>query len=139
MTESYSKSLIRFILVNYLDLCCGLSPRIMDEMKQFTKSKGSSLQQTATIWKADTDAAISSLATKRGDVWCLISLGITPGMLVHAGRHPQVSNLQKRIINGCMLDPCPGCSGKYAPSYCENNFILRRMKEYLNGVIMEAK
>lgn len=140
MTQSYSKPLIRFVLINYLDLSTGLSPRIIDDMKHFTRSAGTgNPQATITIWKADIDSAISSLATKRGDIWNLISLGITPGMLLHAGRHPQLSNLQRRIVNGCILDPCAGCSGKFAPSYCENNFIVKRMKEYLNGVKIEAK
>lgn len=140
MTESYSRGLLRWILINYLDLSTGLSPRVFDEMKQFTKSRGTGNPQTTLIqWKADADSAISSLATKRGDVWCLISLGITPSMLIHAGRHPQISNLQRRVINGCILNPCAGCNGKFAPSYCENNFIIKRMKDYLNGVKMEAK
>jgi hypothetical protein len=133
MTQSYSKKLLRFILINYMDLSSGLSPRVFDEMKQFTKSRGSgNPQQTLTIWKSDIDSAISSLATKRGDIWALVSLGITPGALLHVSRHPQLSSLQRRIISGCILDPCSGCSGKFAPS-CENNFILKRMQAHLNG------
>lgn len=131
--QSYSRSLIRWGLVNYLALSAGLSPRILDELKQFNKKRGAgTAQQTIVIIKADIDSAISSLAPKR-DIWSLISLSITPSMLLHAGRHPQLSNLQRRIINGCILDPCAGCQGKFAPSYCENNFIIKRMKDYLNG------
>jgi hypothetical protein len=136
MTESYTKALLRWGLINYLDLSSGLSPRILDELKQFNKVRMSgTAQQTVVIIKSDLDAAISSLAPKR-DIWCLISLNITPSMLTQAGRHPQVSNFQKRIINGCMLDPCSGCSGKYAPSYCENHSIIRKMQDYLNGALL---
>ena len=131
--ESYSKPLIRFILINYLDLSCGLSPRIFDEMKAFTKSKGTgNPQQTLTIWKSDIDAGISSLAPKH-DIWGLISLGITPSLLLIAANHRELSNLQRRIISGCMLDPCAGCQGKFKPNYCENDWTIGRMKNYLNG------
>lgn len=134
MTLSYSKKLLRWGLINYTDLSCGLSPRVLDELKQFNKTrKSGTAQQTIVIIKADIDNAISSLATKRGDIWALVSLGITPGALLHASRHPQLSSLQRRIISGCILDPCSGCSGKFAPSYCENNFILKRMQAHLNG------
>lgn len=136
MTLSYSKGLLRFILINYMDLSTGLNPRIFGEMKNFTKAQGTgNPQQTLTIWKADIDSAISSLATKRGDIWALVSLGITPGLLVHVSRHPQLSSLQRQIINTCILDPCSGCTGKFAPSYCENKFILKRMQNYLNGTV----
>jgi len=132
MTESYSRRLIRFVLVNYVDLSAGCSPRVLEEMKIFTKVRGTkSPQITLTIWKADIDMAISSLS--KSDVWGLISLSITPSMLQQVGRHPQLSAWQRRIVNGCIIESCAGCGGKFAPGYCENWFIIKKMRDFLNG------
>jgi hypothetical protein len=131
--NSYSKPLIRFVLINYADLSGGLSPRIFDGMKQFTSSVGTkNPQETLTIWKADIDRSLSSLATKRGDIWDLVSLGITPAMLLHVANHPQLSRMQRQIVSICMLEPC--CTGRPL-GYCVNHGIIRRMQDFLNGKI----
>jgi hypothetical protein len=84
-----------------------------------------------TCWKADCDRAISSLAPSR-DIWCLMSLSITPSMLQHAGRHRQVSSLQRRLINICILDSCAGCGSQIRPKNCVNAGIITRMQKCLN-------
>jgi hypothetical protein len=131
VTLSYSKKLIRWALVNYADLSCGLSPRVLDELKQFNKvRKSGTAQQTIIIIKADIDAAISSLT--KHDIWGLLSLNMTAGMLLQAARHPQLSAWQRRIVNSCIIESCSGCGGRFAPSYCENYFIITKMQDYLN-------
>jgi hypothetical protein len=133
MTLSYSKKLIRWALVNYADLSCGLSPRVLDELKQFNKvRKSGTAQQTIIIIKADIDAAITSLAPKH-DIWGLLSLNMTAGMLLQAARHPQLSALQRRIVGTCIIESCAGCGVQFAPSYCENDWTIGRMRNYLNG------
>lgn len=133
MTLSYSKKLIRWALVNYADLSCGLSPRVLDELKQFNKvRKSGTAQQTIIIIKADIDAAITSLAPKH-DIWGLLSINMTAGMLLQAARHPQLSAWQRRIVSGCIIESCAGCGGKFAPAYCENWFLINKLRDYLNG------
>ena len=129
---SYSRKLIRWALVNYCDLSTGHNPRVMDELMQFNKNrKGGNAQQTIIIIKSDIDAAISSL--NKQDVWSFYAMNITEGMLLQAGRDPRLGAWQRRILN-CIIESCAGCGGRFAPGYCQNWFIVNKMRDYLNGV-----
>ena len=127
---SYSNKLIKFTLVHYTDIMTGsISGATFDEMKLFTKSSGKkNPQETLSIWKADIDTAICSLAP-RHDIWQFVSTQITPSMLLHISRSRGLSLRQRDIVSLCILADCGRVCSGYC-SYVEGTISM--MRRFLN-------
>ncbi len=133
--ESYSNALLKFIAVHYCDIMWGkITP---EEMQDFTKSAGrKNPLETAMIWRADFDTALVSLSGRFHGWQDALRDGMSESMILHLCRSNEVSNMQRSIINDCILKGCgKACkrTGNHGPDICWNEGIISRMRHYLNG------
>ena len=134
--DSYSNALIKFTLSHYCDILWGkITP---DEMQDFCQSMGrKNPLETALIWKVDIDQAIISLSSRHHGWKDAVSEGMSDSMILHLGRSNTVCNMQRDLINDCILKGCMKfCknTGYGNPELCYHESIITRMKRYLNGL-----
>lgn len=145
--ESYSNSLIKFVLTHYIDILYGkITP---EEMGDFCRSMGrKNPLETALIWKSDIDEAIISLSkshhgwgdalrdAKEIEVGGVKVRKMSDAMILHLCRSNSVSGWQRMLINHCILRDCgKDCkvTGSRGSKICWNEGIITRMRKYLNG------
>ena len=134
--ESYSNALIKFTLTHYMDIVYGkITP---DEMQDFTRSVGrKNPLETALIWKTDIDTSIVSLSKRHHGWKDALAAGMSDSMILHLCRSNELSNMQRTIVNDCILrDCCKVCkvTGYGGSEICWNEGIITRMRLHLNGI-----
>lgn len=132
--SSYSSDLIKFTLTHYVDIMNGkITP---DEMGDFCKSAGRrNPLETALIWKSDIDKAIISLSDRKTGWRDALRNIMSDSMLLQLCRSNDISNMQRTLLNDCILKNCgKECKRTIYPytEPCWNEGIITRLRKYLN-------
>lgn len=130
----YSNKQIKYILVHYVEILNGKITLEPTE-EQHTKS-GRNPQEAALSQMADINRAIISLSDKKTGWSDALQDGMNESMILHLCRSNKICDMQRTIINDCILKGCEKDCKRTSYPYqdeCPNEGIITRLRKYLNS------